>query len=196
MERKHLTLEERKLIKDMLDSGKKGYQIAEALERNNTSIYREIKRGTRNGRYDPEYSYALYRESLREKGVGPILSKNRKLASYIAERILVDGLSPEQIVDLLQYNNDPELPPVNRNTIYSAIDAGLIPGVTRETLHHDVTKMYNRGCVMFPSWVRKKYGFKDGAMFKIVDNGNGDIIFKPLTEGGKEQAMEREEADR
>lgn len=196
MGRKHLTLEERRLIRTLLDSGKNANQIAETLGRNNTSIYREIKRGMHNGRYDPEYSYALYKEALREKGVGPILSKNRKLASYIAERILEDELSPEQIVDLLQNKNDPELLPVNKNTIYSAIDAGLIPGVTRATLHHDVTKMYNRGCIMFPSWVRKKYGYKDGAMFKIVDNGNGEIILKPLTEGVKGQAVVLEEADR
>ena len=195
MERKHLTLEERRLIKTLLDSGKKGYQIAEILGRNNSSIYYEIRRGTQNGEYDPEYSYALYRKALSEKGVGPILSKNRKLASYIAERILEDELSPEQIADLLQSQNDPELPPVNKNTIYSAIDKGLIPGVTRETLNHDVTKIYSRGCIMLPSWVRQKYGYMDGTMLRIVDLGNGEILLKPITSGHEERSNRRREGD-
>ena len=188
MARTHLSIEERKLIKTLLDSGQNGSQIAKVLGRNNSSIYNEIRRGTHNGTYDPEYSYALYKENLSKKGVAPILSQNKKLASYISNRILKDGMSPEQVVEVLQEQQDPSLSPVNKNTIYSAIDKGLIPGVTRETLSHSVTKIYSRGCIMLPSWIRKKYDYVDGTVLQIVDNGNGEICLKPIKNGSKESA--------
>lgn len=57
------------------------------------------------------------------------------MAEYISGLILEEHLSPEKIVDLLA-EDDRGFPdvPQSSNTIYNAIDKGLIPNVTRESL--------------------------------------------------------------
>ena len=52
----HLDYEQRLKIEKMLDEGVSKYRIADELGMDPSSIYREIKRGLRDGRYDPDYS--------------------------------------------------------------------------------------------------------------------------------------------
>ena len=60
-------------------------------------------------------------------------------------------------------------------SIYSAIDAGLIPGVTRESLRPDTVKMFSGGNIIIPAWVREEYELKDGDLFRIEISKNGII---------------------
>ena len=66
--------------------------------------------------------------------------------------------------------------PKARATIYSAIDDGLIPGVTRESLNSYVTTMFNDGQIHIAKWVRNALDLNDGdgLLFEVVDN---KIIF-------------------
>lgn len=61
-------------------------------------------------------------------------------------------------------------------TIYSAIDDGLIPGVTRESLNSYVTTMFSDGQIHIAKWVRNALDLNDGdeLLFEVVDN---KIIF-------------------
>lgn len=66
--------------------------------------------------------------------------------------------------------------PKARATIYSAIDDGLIPGVTRESLNSYVTTMFSDGQIHIAKWVRNALDLNDGdeLLFEVVDN---KIIF-------------------
>lgn len=159
---KHLTPEQRLKIKELLDAGCKKTEIARALNVHNATIYREIERGNENGIYNPNYSEERYRQQLFRKGAQPLLSINPELAEYIAKLILEEKLSPAQIICKLSEKKGFDVVPKSRNTIYSAIDAGLIPGVTRENLNTDVTTVFNDGTIHISKWVRSLMDINDG----------------------------------
>ena len=64
----HLTLEQRKQLREMLDAGCKKPEIAQALNTHVSTIYREIKRGSVNGSYDPNCADEAYQQHLSKKG--------------------------------------------------------------------------------------------------------------------------------
>ena len=130
----HLSYEQRLRIKELLDKGTKKVDIARALGIHNATIYREIDRGSINGIYDPGHAEEQYRGHLSEKGRPAICSISPELAQHIARLILEEKLSPARIIDRLQEEKWSTAPKA-RATIYSAIDDGLIPGVTRESLN-------------------------------------------------------------
>lgn len=172
----HLTLKQRMQIKEMLDAGYRKTDIAKALGIHNATIYREIERGSINGKYNPNFSEETYRRQLLGKGSKPILSLDPELAEYIAQLILIEKLSPAQIVDVLRSSKRFEKYPKSRNTIYNAIDDGLIPGVTRNDLHSDTTTVFGGGNIHVAKWVRDILDIKDGdeLNFEIID---GKLVF-------------------
>lgn len=174
---RHLTLKQRMQIKEMLDDGYRKADIAKALGIHNTTIYREIERGSINGEYNPNFSEESYKRQLLGKGAKPILSLDPELAEYIAQLILIEKLSPARIVDVLQSSKKFERYPKSRITIYNAIDNGLIPGVTRNDLHSDTTTVFGDGNIHVAKWVRDILDIKDGdeLNFKIVD---GTLVFR------------------
>lgn len=169
---KHLTYDLRSKIKEMLDNGYSKTEIAQELDLHRSTIYREIERGSVNGQYNPNYSEELYRQQLLAMGRKPILSIEPELAEYISTLILKDRLSPEQIVDLLKSEDKFSSFPQSVNTIYRAIDDGLIPNVTRDSLKSDTTIVFNDGQIHIAKWVRNLMNIKDGDKlhFEIVDN--------------------------
>ena len=68
--------------------------------------------------------------------------------------------------------------PLSVNTIYSAIDNGLIPGVTRNSLHPTKAKMFSNGMVCIPKWIREEFGFHDGDSFSVEVQKDGAILFR------------------
>ena len=141
----------------------------------NATIYREIDRGSINGIYDPGHAEEQYRGHLSEKGRPAICSISPELAQHIARLILEEKLSPARIIDRLQEEKWSTAPKA-RATIYSAIDDGLIPGVTRESLNSYVTTMFSDGQIHIAKWVRNALDLNDGdeLLFEVVDN---KIIF-------------------
>lgn len=170
----HLTLEQRKQIKEMLDAGCKKTEIAQALNTHISTVYREIKRGDVNGSYDPDCADESYRQHLSEKGPEAILSLNPLLAEHIAGLILDRKLSPQKIVDELQEEGTD---PISIQTIYNSIDKGLIPGVTRESLHTDTTTVFSDGQICIPKWVRSLLGIADGDKLHVEVIGD-QLIFR------------------
>ena len=49
-----------------------------------------------------------------------------------------------------------------KTTIYSAIDRGLIPNVTRESLYTRNATVFSDGMIHLPKWVREKLSINDG----------------------------------
>lgn len=171
----HLSYDQRLRIKELLDKGTKKVDIARALGVHNATIYREIDRGSINGFYDPGHAEEQYRGHLSEKGPQAICSISPDLAQYIAKLILEEKLSPAKIIDRLQEENWGTAPKT-KTTIYSAIDDGLIPGVTRESLNSYVTTMFSDGQIHVAKWVRNALNLSDGdeLLFEVVDK---KIIF-------------------
>ena len=106
---------------------------------------------------------------LSEKGPEAILSLNPQLAEHIASLILNRKLSPEKIVDELR---EYETGSISIQTIYHSIDKGLIPGVTRESLHTDTVTVFSDGQICIPKWGRNLLDISDGDKlhFEVIEN--------------------------
>lgn len=168
---KHLPLTQKLQLKEMLDADIGKAAIAIKLGVSRATIYNEIKRGMINGEYNPEYSEERYRENLLNKGPSPVLSLNSDLADYISKLILEDHKSPKQIIEELQKDTKFNAAITSANTIYKAIDHGLIPGVSRKDLNSNTTVVYDEQ-IHIASWVRKALNIKNGDVlrFEIEDN--------------------------
>ena len=144
-------------------------EIAQALNTHVSTIYREIKRGSVNGSYDPNCADEAYQQHLSEKGPEAILSLNPRLAEHIASLILNRKLSPEKIVDELR---EYETGSISIQTIYHSIDKGLIPGVTRESLRTDTVTVFSDGQICIPKWGRSLLDIADGDKlhFEVIEN--------------------------
>lgn len=174
----HLTIEKRNELARLLLEGKKVKEISAQLEIHVSSVYREIERGKNplTNMYDPEYAEEAYQKGLKSKGKEPVLSEDKELAAGIARLILEDKLSPEQALLRLESNGHTNLP--TKATAYAAIDAGMIPGVSRESLHSKKTHIFSGGTVIIPKWIREKLFLEDGTTLDIALEGNKIILTK------------------
>ena len=101
----HLTLTERLQMEAWLKTKTSVKQIAEMLHKDQSTIYREIKRGgydRLNGEdysvyraYSPDIAEGRYRENLKAKGAPLKLGSDREYAEYIEEKILKDCLDDD-----------------------------------------------------------------------------------------------------
>lgn len=177
---KQITYEQRRELKRLLDSGAGKPAIAKALGVCTSSVYNELRRGTLNGTYDPDYAEGLKQAYLRQKGPRLMLENNPALVNRIAALILEEHLSPERIVERFKQEGLAEGEyPLSDRTIYTAIDRGLIPNVTRDSLNADTTSMYD-DVLRLPSWFRNKLGLRDGDIFRFEANGAGQIILTKI----------------
>lgn len=101
------------------------------------------------------------------------------MAEYISGLILEEHLSPEKIVDLLA-EDDRGFPdvPQSPNTIYNAIDKGLIPNVTRESLLSNSCTVFSGGQICIPKWVLDKLEIRDGDILQLEVTENGEMIYR------------------
>ena len=65
---RHLSYEQRQKIKQLLDDGYSKSEIAKLLDVHNATVCREVKRGSVDGRYDPDHAESAYRQHLSDKG--------------------------------------------------------------------------------------------------------------------------------
>lgn len=176
----HLTLESRHKIKQLMDDQCPIKLIADNLGVSRGTIYNEINLNSLpDGTYDPEY--AEMQSSLRRNHTKPITEKHPKLADFIAEKILVDHLSIEQISAIICADKDnfPDQT-ICQGSIYNSIKKGLIPGITMETLKSYKTKMFSGGLLRLPNHILDQTGFKDGDEFEIDVSVENQITFRKI----------------
>ena len=176
---KRLTIIERRKIKELKEQRYSIRKIANALGFSSGTIHYELHKGdaTGSGQYDPDYAELQSKRNQQEKGREPILSSNPDFAKYIADLILYEKKSPEQICAALRINN-PFNVAVSINTIYRAIDENLLPGITRESLCSHETRMFSNGMICIPKWIRNSFQFQDGDVFYIDSSDDGTITLK------------------
>lgn len=173
---KQLNYEQRLEIKRLLDAKVSVRTIASNIGVHHSSIYREIDRGMVNGIYNPEYAEKQAQLTRADKGRVPILETDPELATYIAKLILTNHLSPEKIANLIKEDN--RYTNLSTHTIYNAIDNGLIPGVTRESLRSTSSTIFNGGNIVIPKWVLEQLNLKDGDILQFELTDSNEIIYK------------------
>lgn len=178
---KHLSYDNRIMIKQMLDDGYSIKDIAKKLGVHQATIYREKKRSESPRQYDPELAHSMYLKQLETKGRTPKLELDKTLANYISKLILKESLSPEEVIKQLREEGYQNIP--SKTTIYAAIDGGLIPSVTRQTLllKRKKTHMFSNGLIKIPRWICNELDLKDNEDLdiNIVD---GKIVIKKSEE--------------
>lgn len=175
---KHLNLEHRLKIKEMLDSGRSISNIASVLGCHRATIYKELEKGNWKGDYNPYHAQSRYELNAKKKGRSDKLS-DMSLARYISDLILKEHLSPEKIIALLADDNRGfSGVPRSSKTIYSAIDKGLIPNVTRESLLRKYSTVFNDGQICIPQWVLEKLGIKDGDVLLLEVTEANEIVYR------------------
>lgn len=176
---KHFTFEERLQLKRKLEDNLPICQIAEELNKNKSTVYNELKRGKKDKHdmYDPYVAQSRYDTIQSTNKPKSKLEKNRKLAEKIAELILSEHLSPENISKKLPVSEY-----VSPGTIYSAIDAGLIPGVNREILRNGYgVKVYNGGTIIIPKYIIQKASIQDGDVLSVELQDNNAILLHKIS---------------
>lgn len=168
-------------MKEMLEKGFSKITIAEKLHVSKGTIYNELKRGTVNGVYDPDYS-----EKRRQKLVqrGTAISKDETLARYISYLILEKHMSPQTItMHFKEGNHGFDKYPSSPQTIYNAIEEGLIPGVTKEVLkgkiHTEIMTVHS-GAITIPQNIREELNIKDGDKYQFECRKNGSIVLRKV----------------
>lgn len=146
------------------------------------TVFNELKRGSVDGIYDPEYADEKAWEKRMEGGNKTILEKDQCLARYISYLIKRKNLSPEQVVEHLKTgDHDYVKYPKTAKTIYTAIDKGLIPNVTRQDMKTVVATgivTMKENSISLPECIRRCAGLRNGNSFKIQCKKNGEIILK------------------
>ena len=179
---KHLAYEDRLEISAMLNAGASVSAIAKKIGCHYTSVARELERGRdASGCYNPDHAQQQYGERLKEKGAPSILGADQELAQYISNLILQERLSPERVIERLK-NVEDKFPrhPKSANTIYSAIDNGEIPGVTRDSLVSDTTRLFSGCQIQIAKRFQEQLGLYDGMEMKMWLSEDGVLCYKPI----------------
>lgn len=126
----HFTIDERESILSFLALGFSKAEMARKLNRNRSSIGREIKRNTVNGKYSPSLAQSMYSDRKTKCGAKNILECDEALKSEIKEH-LEARLSPEAISGRMKLENKTT---VSFSTIYRGIKSGILGVTEKEVL--------------------------------------------------------------
>ena len=122
----HLTKKERALLAQLLNYGISVTQIAQRLSRSKSTVSREIKRNSLNGRYAVAYAQAEY--LTRRLNCHRVRRYEQKhLVDYVSEKLELTW-SPEQIAGriALEFPDD-DMMRISHSSIYRWLYLGLVP---------------------------------------------------------------------
>lgn len=140
---KHLSKSDRLIIDTMFRDGKGKREIAERIGVDQSTIYREEKRGrymhrnsdwTETERYSPDIADEKYRENLKAKGPELKIGNDQELADYIERRIVDDGFSPEAVLGEIKQKELTFRTTISKTTLYRYIDIGIFLSLTNKDL--------------------------------------------------------------
>ena len=145
-----LSLEERCSIARLREAGQSIRQIASALDRQPSTIARELKRNSgRQVGYQPAYAQA---QSEARRWSGARLDREDALRESILDR-LADGWSPEQVAGRLAREAGHKV--ISHETIYRFIYAQLRRTNDRRWRHYLPRAKYKRGWRTKGGWPRQ-----------------------------------------
>lgn len=138
---KHLTQAERVVIETMLGTGSRAASIAAALGRHRRTIERERGRGRvqhwdadwrQHAAYSSDRGQAVHDLNATARGPELKLGRNVDLVAFVRVRILQHRESPAVVAHRMRVADLPGA--VCAKTLYTYIEAGLIAGVSNESL--------------------------------------------------------------
>ena len=165
---KHLTFTERLQIECARKQGLKPKEIATMIGKSVRTIYYELKRGTYDHkvnvydkyygdkigerfetRYSPDIAEEKYRQNLQAKGAPLKIGNDYKLAEYIENRIVKDGLTPLAVLGEIKRKNIPFKTTICVRTLYSYIyknvflqlDMKYLPIKSKKKKHRKTVKI-------------------------------------------------------
>ena len=118
----HLTLNEREKILFYRAKNYSISKISEILNRNKSTIARELKRNSDGEMYLPSEAQKNYQDR-RKRSVRKRILEDEELFELVKDKFLNEQWSPEQISGRLAYENGKSV--ISYNTIYRGIYAGL-----------------------------------------------------------------------
>ena len=139
----HLKESERYKIEVLLEQKKKPNEIASILRRSRSTIYREVKRGTRmrigyelktRKQYRADVAQRDYKAQITGKEHELKIGKDRKFEEYIRRKLLEEKYSPDAIIGEIKDMGLTFEGMICTKTLYNYIDAGIFSGISNETL--------------------------------------------------------------
>ncbi len=150
---KHLTWNDRLTLESAIKINLPIKQIAEMLGTHESTIYRELKRGTyehrkkiyvdkyhykkryvTEKRYCPEIAHEQYLLNISAKGAPIKISNDFSLANYIENKILKEKRSPDSIIGEIKRKNLEFDTSICTNTLYSYIRKGVFANISEKNL--------------------------------------------------------------
>lgn len=140
---KHLTYTNRLFLESALNAKMKIKDIAENLNVDLSTVYREIKKGlyehlnsdyTSIVKYSATISQKKYEENLKAKGSDLKISNDIKLANYIEEKIMKEKYSPEAVLGEIKRKKLKFKTIISKTTLYSYIDKNIFLNITNKNL--------------------------------------------------------------
>lgn len=139
----HLKESERYRIEVWLEEKKSLEEIAKKLRRARSTIYREMKRGTRarlhwdlseKKQYRADVAQRDYRDKAKNKGRELKIGKDRRLEEHIRKKILKEHYSPDAVIGEIKFEGLEFEGMICTKTLYNYIDAGIFAGISNENL--------------------------------------------------------------
>jgi len=139
----HLKESERYKLEVLIEQKKKPNEIVSILGRSRSTIYREIKRGTRirmgyelkmRKQYRADVAQRDYRAKVTGKEHELKIGKDHRLEEYIRKKLIEDRFSPDAIIGEIKREGLFFEGMISTKTLYNYIDAGIFSGITNETL--------------------------------------------------------------
>ena len=136
----HFTLEERELSMVLIAQGFSLRAAARKLNRSPSTLSRELQRNSnKNGSYSAIAADKRYHKRRSKCGRKPTVFLDDKVKEYVSEKLRL-GWAPEQISGRAKLDNEPFS--ISYNTIYRAIETGILPKQFRLLLR--IKKIKNR----------------------------------------------------
>ena len=139
----HLNEAERYKIEVLLQDKKSIKAIAVILDRNRSTIYREMRRGMVNRlqydlsekkQYRANAAQADYEKQGKNKERSLKIGKDSRLERYIRKKIIKDKYSPDAVIGEIKAKELKFKGMVCTKTLYNYIDAGIFSGISNENL--------------------------------------------------------------
>jgi len=202
MKNKHLTSVQRNQIEVLLKTKTPIKKIATLLDKDKSTIYREIKRNGKKRSYSALYAHELSTE--RKERFGRPRRFTPEITKFIKEKLIKEQWSPKQIVGYC-YVNDKDM--VSHESIYKLIrrdkfEGGILWKHTRHKLKHrkrpigGSINIKNKVSIeLRPSIVDNKERYGDweidtiigknnkGAILTITERKTGFLLMEKLKEG-------------
>jgi len=140
---KHLSESERYKIEVLLQGKKSAKEISALLDRNRSTIYREISRGTvsrlqsdltEKKQYRANVGQNNYIKQGRNKERSLKIGKDRRLERYIRKKLINKKYSPDAIIGEIKDLGMKFEGMICTKTLYNYIDAGIFSGISNENL--------------------------------------------------------------